>query len=103
VFKSNHVIGVMFYGNSHTTNPQWLNQFGVREYKIFSFNLLASKEICFQRCLNESNTGHHPINKGKAMIYKYHDDFYKREKESPFSVIVGIYEIKIKTEGKSQI
>jgi hypothetical protein len=37
------------------------------------------------------------------MIYKYHDDFYKREKESPFSVIVGIYEIKIKTEGKSQI
>jgi hypothetical protein len=103
VFKSNHVIGVMFYGNSHTTNPQWLNQFGTREYKIFSFNLLASKEICFQRCLNDSNTGHHPINKDKAMIYKYHDDFYKREKESPFSVIVGIYEIKIKTEGKSQI
>jgi len=94
---------MMFYGNSHTTNPQWLNKFRTREYKIVSFNLVASKETCFQRCLNDNNTGRHPINKDKSMVYKYYDDFYKREQDNPFSIIAKICEIKISTEGKSQI
>jgi hypothetical protein len=41
------VIGEMFSGNGHTTNPEsWINRFNDKDYKIFSFILKASIDTC---------------------------------------------------------
>ena len=96
------VIGMMFYGNSHTTNPlSWLSEFRNHDYRILSVILHATKEECFIRCKNDP--GRHPINKQREIVFKYHDDFYLRERESPFQKAAKLQEIKIETENTSPI
>jgi thymidylate kinase len=49
--NTKYVIGEMFSGNEHTTNPKiWINRFKQKNYSIFSFILKASIDICLQRC-----------------------------------------------------
>ena len=100
--SSEYVIGMMFYGNSHTTEPsKWIEKFQERGYKILSIILYTSKETCFNRCREDNSTGRHPINKDKDRIYKYYDEFYAREKVNPFAEAAGIIETTVNTENKS--
>ena len=100
--SSEYVIGMMFYGNSHTTEPsKWIERFQESGYKILSVILYASKETCFNRCREDNNTGRHPINKEKERIHKYYNEFYAREKANPFAEAAGIIEITVNTENKS--
>ena len=63
------VIGMMFYGNSHTTNPaRWLTEFRSQDYRILSVILHATKELCFIGC--KKDPGRHPINKQREIVYK---------------------------------
>lgn len=97
--SSENVIGMMFYDNSHTTDPlKWIMKFREKEYKILSVILHTSKETCFNRCREDNNTGRHPVNKEKDLIYKYYDEFYSREKSNSFANAAGIVEIKLDTE-----
>lgn len=92
---------MMFYGNSHTTDPlKWITKFREKEYKILSVILYASKETCFKRCREDNNTGRHPVNKEKDLIYKYYDEFYEREKANPFAEAAGILETTVNTENR---
>lgn len=46
--KYDIVIGEMYYGNSHTTQPQeWISHF--KQYRQISIVLKASKETCYKR------------------------------------------------------
>jgi hypothetical protein len=92
----------MFYGNSHTTDPdKWLGKFRNHDYRILSVILYANKELCFERC--NSDPGRPSINKQRDLIYKYHDDFYRRENENPFHKAANVEEIKIETANISQV
>ena len=96
------VVGMMFYGNSHTTDPDnWLGKFRNRDYRILSVILYANKELCFGRC--NSDRGRPFINKQRDRIYKYHNDFYQRESEKPFHKAANVEEIKIETANISPI
>ena len=46
-----NVIGELFYGNSHTTDPQWIKAFQERDYKILSAILNTKLETCINRVL----------------------------------------------------
>src|SRR3982074_3205997 len=51
--RYNNVIGMMFYGNSHTTDPmKWIVKFKDAGYNILSVILFCSKDKCFDRCIN---------------------------------------------------
>ena len=94
--RYNTVIGMMFYGNSHTTAPaHWLGEFRNHDYRILSVILYASKELCFERCKNDP--GRPSVNKQKVVVYKNHYDFYRRECETPFHKAANLEEIKIDT------
>jgi hypothetical protein len=96
------VVGMMFYGNSHTTDPDnWLCKFRNRDYRILSVILYANKELCFERC--NSDRERPSINKQRDRIYKYYDDFYQRESEKPFHKAANVEEIKIETANISPI
>ena len=99
-----NVIGEIFYGNSHTTNPtKWIVRFKDAGYNILSVILFCSKDICIDRCKNDNTTGRHPVNKQKDRISKYYDEFYQRENQKPFHIVAGIKETRIETENKPQI
>ena len=54
--SSEYIIGMMFYGNSHTTEPsKWIEKFQERGYKILSIILYTSKETCFNRCREDNS------------------------------------------------
>lgn len=99
-----NAIGMMFYGNSHTTDPtKWIVRFKDNGFVILSVILLSSKDVCVDRCINDTNTGRHPINKEKDRISKYHDEFYQRERNNPFHISANVKEIEIESENKSPI
>jgi thymidylate kinase len=100
--SSESVIGMMFYGNSHTTEPsKWVERFREKGYKMLSVILYASKETCFARCREDNNTGRHPVNKEKDRIFRYHEEFYEREKAKSFAEAAGIVGITVNTENKT--
>jgi hypothetical protein len=101
--RSKTVIGMMFYGNSHTTaSVQWLSKFRSQDYRILSVILQATKELCLIRCKNDP--GPRPaINKQRDIVYKYHHDFYQRESEKPFHKAANVEEIIIETANISPI
>ena len=64
--ESEIVIGEMFSGDEHTTNPKtWINPFKERKYRIFSFILKASKEVCHNRCVNDKSNKRHESNRNE--------------------------------------
>jgi hypothetical protein len=100
--SSENVICMMFYGNSHTDDPsKWLDRFRDKDYKILSIILYARKETCIKRCIEDNDTGRHPINKQKELISKYYDDFYERDRNNPFAIAAGVFEVTVNTENKS--
>jgi Tfp pilus assembly ATPase PilU len=57
--RYNSVIVIMFYGNSHTTDPmRWIVNFKDAGYNILSVILFCSKVMCFDRCIDDNYTGH---------------------------------------------
>lgn len=102
--RYNNVLGMMFYGNSHTMDPaKWIVNFKDAGYNILSVILFCSKDVCIDRCKNDNTTGRHPVNKQKDRISKYYDEFYQRENQKPFHIVAGIKETRIETENKPQI
>ena len=62
------VVGMMFYGNSHTTDPDnWLGKFRNHDYRILPVILYAIKELCFERC--NSDRERPSINKQREIPY----------------------------------
>lgn len=50
------IIGEMFHGNEHTTQPEtWISRFKEKNSNIFSFILKATRETCLERCINDNN------------------------------------------------
>ena len=99
-----NVIGEIFYGNSHTTNPtKWIVRFKDAGYNILSVILFCNKEVCIDRCKKDNTTRRHSVNREKDTISKYYDEFYQREQRTPFHIIAGIKGIMIETESKSTI
>ena len=41
----------LFYGNSHTTYPEWIKAFQERDYKILSVIMNTKLETCINRVL----------------------------------------------------
>ena len=69
--KFEYVIGIMFYGNSHTEQPQrWISKLKDRDYRILSVVLHASMDTCYERCKNDNNSERHPIDKQKRAVQK---------------------------------
>ena len=96
------VIGEMFYGNGHTTNPvSWIKRFNNKDYKIFSFILKASIETCLQRCRNDNKNkrsyAYQEYNQHKLDHYK----FYNCSECVNFAKNANIDEEIIDTETKS--
>lgn len=44
-----YVVAELFHGNSHTTDPRWIEAFKNRNFKIISVILHASLETCIRR------------------------------------------------------
>jgi hypothetical protein len=64
------VIGMVFHGNSHTTNPsRWLSQFRNQNYRILSVILHATKELCFIRCESDPGDFNLTVTMSLRMLY----------------------------------
>jgi hypothetical protein len=95
------VIGEMFYGNGHTTNPEtWINRFKEKQYTIFSYILKASKETCLNRCIKDPNQERKSPNREKEQFDSYHKQFYNGLKCVNFAKKADIDEETIDTETK---
>lgn len=99
VLECQYVIGEMFSGNGHTTNPKtWINEF--KNYKIFSFILKASVDTCLKRCRNDNKKRDRAYQTGDRHD-KDHYKFYNCPEFVNFAKNVGIQEETINTETKS--
>jgi|ERR1700730_2462668 len=98
-----YVVGMMYYGNSHTEQPQrWISKLKERNYRILSVVLNARMDVCYERCKNDVNPERDPINKEKIKVNSYYSDFDRRQRENIFQKRAGIEEIVVDTEKKSQ-
>ena len=96
-----YVIGMMFYGNSHTDHPQeWIGKFKARKFKILSVILKASKDECYQRCRDDPCPQRIHENRQEKRCNEYWDDFYRRENMNPFYKVAEVEEITIETKSK---
>jgi hypothetical protein len=89
-----NVIGELFYGNSHTTDPQWIKAFQERDYKILSVILNTKLETCINRVLVKRKD-----NRTSEEVKQYYDFFHNNLK-SIFKIRTGIEEISIDTDEK---
>lgn len=100
--ESEYVIGEMFSGNGHTTNPEtWIGGFKKKKYHITSFILKASVDICLQRCRNDKKKNRDKRYEERDQHVKDHDLFYKDPKFVNFANNADISEETIDTETKS--
>jgi thymidylate kinase len=98
-----YVIGMMFYGNSHTEQPEkWISNFKDRNYRILSVVLHANIDTCYERCKNDNDPERHPINRQKEQCNKYYYEFEQRQKEDNFRRKAGVEEIIVDCENKTQ-
>jgi thymidylate kinase len=96
------VIAEMFYGNEHTTKPEfWINRFKEKHYNIFSFILKASKENCHERCKNDKNNDRSTSNRIQNQNYYNHGRFYNNREFIEFALRAKICEYTIDTETRS--
>lgn len=78
-----YVIGMMFYGNSHTEQPEkCISKFKDRNYRTLSVVLHANMNTCYERCKNDNNPERHPINRQKEQCNKYY--YFEDIKERKF-------------------
>jgi hypothetical protein len=93
VLGKKNVVGELYAGNSHTTDPKWVSEFQRRGYTILSVILNASLDTHIirlakrpdKRCRNEI----------ESHYKKFHDDL-----RLVFSIRAGIEEISIDTDEK---
>jgi shikimate kinase len=90
-----HVIGMMFWGGTHTENPDsWIVNFKNRNYTILSVILNASLQTLIQR-VEERCYNHKSPEEMKQHFEKFN------QIRSTFASSAGAKEISINTEGKS--
>jgi tRNA uridine 5-carbamoylmethylation protein Kti12 len=93
--KHKNVVGEMYFGDSHTTDPKWLDEFRKRGYCIVSIVLGVSFDTSYQRWKADPTRNH------DEDIRKDYDKFIERQKVNVFGQAAKLEEIKIDTEGKT--
>lgn len=98
--KFKYVVGEMFSGNGHTTNPKpWIDRFKDKNYNIFSFILKASVDTCLKRCRKDNRKRDCAYQTGDQHD-KDHYKFYNCPEFVNFAKNAGIQEETINTETK---
>lgn len=93
-----NTVAEMYYGNSHTTNPEeWLNRFRQKGFKVLSVVLEASVKTCFDRVRKRTEYSFKTFDK-----YKLHYDcFQKIQQMNLFNSKARVREILLDTENRS--
>ena len=100
--KSKYVIGEMFSGNGHTSNPKpWINKFTDKDYKIFSFILKVSLDTCLQRCRSDKKNKRDSVYQNGDQLNKDYYKFYNYPEFGNFANNAIIIEETIDSETKS--
>ena len=91
--KYENVIGEMFFGNSHTTNPsEWLSHFPDGKYEKLSVLLTASLEDCLSGIVRRKQPSHWTLSLDRIRIDYY--DFYTNYKPI-FRCMIDFQEIEV--------
>lgn len=93
VLGKKNVVGELYHGNSHTTNPKWIKEFQGRGYTILSVVLNASLETHIKRLAKR------PDKRGRNDVEHHYMKFHNEPKPN-FSALAGIEEISIDTDEK---
>jgi len=91
--KYENIVGEMFFGNSHTTNPsEWLNLFPDGKYEKLSVLLTASLEDCLSGIIKRKHPSHWTLSLDQVRINYY--DFYTKYKPI-FRCMIDFPEIEV--------
>ena len=91
--KYENVIGEMFFGNSHTTNPsEWLTNFPSGKYEKLSVLLTASLEDCINGIIRRKQPSHWILSLDRIRTDYY--DFYTNYKPI-FRCMIDFPEIEV--------
>ena len=91
--KYENVIGEMFFGNSHTTNPsEWLSHFPDGKYEKLSVLLTASLEDCLSWVIRRKQPSHWTLLLDQIRNDYY--DFYMKYKPI-FRCMIDFLEIEV--------
>ena len=91
--KYENVVGEMFFGNSHTTNPsEWLSHFSNEKYEKLSVLLTGSLEDCLTGIIRRKQPSHWTLPLDQIRIDYY--DFYTKYKPI-FRCMVDFPEIEV--------
>src|SRR5438132_4233013 len=93
--RHKYVVGEMFYGDSHTTNPKWLEEFRKRAYCIVSIVLGVTFATSYERWNKDPSRNHNED------IKPDFDRFAQRQKSDIFAKASGLKEVLIDTENKT--
>lgn len=94
VLGRENVVGELYDGGSHTTNPTWINKFKEKDYNIISVILIAKFETCAYRVAEIRKD-----NVSRDNVYSHYNKFHENLK-SVFKVKAAIPEISIDTDIK---
>jgi deoxyadenosine/deoxycytidine kinase len=91
--KYENVVGEMFFGNSHTTNPSgWLSHFPSEKYQRLSVLLTASLEDCLSGIIRRKQPSH--WTSSLDQIRTDYFDFYMKYKQI-FRCMIDFPEIEV--------
>lgn len=91
--KYENIVGEMFFGNSHTTNPsEWLSFFPDEKYEKLSVLLTASLEDCLSGIIKRKHPSHWTLSLDQVRADYY--DFYTKYKPI-FRCMIDFPEIEI--------
>jgi thymidylate kinase len=93
--SSENVVGEMFYGNSHTDNPEsWIRAFKDRKFNILSAVLSASYSVGLKRFMDSEV--HKVFNKSETFYRDRYSIF--QSKQDIFAKKAGVREVVIDTD-----
>jgi len=91
--KYENVVGEMFFGDSHTTNPsEWLNYFPDNVYEKLSFVLAGNLADCLYGVVTRKYPAHELLSLDQVRIN--FDDFYVKYK-TIFRCMINFSEIEL--------
>jgi deoxyadenosine/deoxycytidine kinase len=91
--KYENIVGEMFFGNSHTTNPsEWLSYFPDEKYEKLSVLLTASLEDCLSGIIKRKHPSHWTLSLDQVRTNYY--DFYTKYKPI-FRCMIDFPEIEV--------
>jgi|SRR6476659_4614862 len=97
--KYDNIVGELFFGNSHTTNPsEWLHHFPADKYERLSVLLTASLEDCLSGIIKRKHPSHWTLSLDQIRTNYY--DFYTKYK-SIFRCMIDFPEIEINNSRSS--